>query len=163
MELKIYDYQIPEKIHMNFEEVRAWITEKAELYSAMVYTDEQIKQAKVDKADLNRLRKAMNDERIRRQKEYMQPFNELKAQMDELISIIDKPVALIDSRVKAFEDKEKEEKRAKIAEYFDSVNPYEWLKLDAIFNKSWLNKTEKMKGKFGQLSDCSKVLSNHFN
>lgn len=145
MELKIYDYQIPEKIHMNFEEVRGWITEKAELYSAMVYTDEQIKQAAKDRADLNRLKKAMNDERIRRQKEYMKPFDDFKAQIDELIGIIDKPVALIDSRVKAFEDKEKEEKRAKIAEYFEKVNPYEWLTLEAIFDKSWLNKGFKSK------------------
>lgn len=145
MELKIYDYQIPAKIDMNFEEVKAWITEKAELYSAMVYTDEQIKQATKDRADLNRLKKAMNDERIRRQKEYMKPFDDLKKQIDELIGIIDKPVSLIDSRVKAFEENEKAEKRAKIAEYFDKVNPYEWLSLETIFDKSWLNKTVKSK------------------
>ncbi len=145
MELKIHDYQIPEKIYMNFEEVRAWITEKADLYSAMVYTDEQIKTAAADRAELNRLKKALNDERIRRQKEYMQPFNEFKGQIDELISIIDKPVALIDSRVKSFEDKEKEDKRAKIAEYFEKVNPFDWLTLEVIFDKTWLNKSIKSK------------------
>ena len=151
MELKIYDYQIPEKIHMNFEEVRGWITEKAELYSAMVYTDEQITQAKADRAELNRLAKALNDERIRRQKEYMKPFNEFKSQIDELIGIINNPVALIDSRVKPFEDKEKEEKRAKIAEYFAKINPYEWLTFEAIFDKSWLNKTMKSKQIAGEM------------
>lgn len=143
MELKIYDYQIPAKIDMNFEELKAWITEKADLYSAMVYTDEQVKQAKADLADLRRLRKAMNDERIRREKEYMQPFKELKSQIDVLIDIIDKPIMQIDGYVKASDEKEKEEKRAKIAEYFDKVNPYEWLTLEVIFDKSWLNKTVK--------------------
>ena len=60
-----------------------------------MYTDDQIKNAKSDRADLNKLKKALNDERIRCEKEYMQPFNIFKAQIDGIIKIIDKPVELI--------------------------------------------------------------------
>ena len=47
------------------------LTEKVSMYETLVYTDDQIKEAKADKAQLNKLKKALNDERIRIEKEYM--------------------------------------------------------------------------------------------
>lgn len=67
MELKVNEVSIPEKIEFNYEQLKAELTEKVSLYETMVYTDDQIKQAKADKANLNKLKKALNDERIRRE------------------------------------------------------------------------------------------------
>ena len=56
MELKVSPYQLPEVISFNFEELKTQIAEKTEQYAHIVYTDENIKAAKTDRADLNRLK-----------------------------------------------------------------------------------------------------------
>ena len=82
MELRVNDVAIPEKISFNYEELKAELTEKVAFYETLVYTDDQVKDAKADRATLNKLKKTLNDERIRREKEYMQPFNEFKAHVN---------------------------------------------------------------------------------
>lgn len=142
MELKVKEITIPERIDFNFEELKAELMEKAELYATVVYTEEQIKQAKADRAALNKLKAAINDERLRREREYMRPFIEFKANIDEIIAIIDKPIAAIDKQIKAAEAREQEEKRNKIVELFDGLaNKPEWLRIEQIWDARWLNKS----------------------
>lgn len=145
MELKINEIQLPDVIQFNYEELKQELTEKVSKYETMVYTDDQIKDAKADRANLNKLKKALNDERIRREKEYMQPFNEFKAKINEVIAIIDKPVALIDKQVKEFEEKKKADKRIEIGSYWDSTEHPEWITLARIFDERWLNSGYSMK------------------
>lgn len=141
MELKVNEVSIPEKITFNYEELKQEIAEKVKTYEVLVYDDTQIKQAKSDRANLNKLKKALNDERIRREKEYMQPFNVFKDQINEIISIIDKPVSMIDNQVKEYEQIQKQEKANKVMEMFNKLNTYEWLKLQQFADKRWSNST----------------------
>lgn len=145
MELKVYDYNLPECVLFNYSELKQELQEKVKQYEVTVYTDDQIKLAKSDKANLNKLKKALNDERIRREREYMEPFNDFKAKINEIISIIDKPVKLIDQQVKAFEDKQKQDKHKAILDYFVNNNTHEFLALDMIFDNKWLNASTSMK------------------
>lgn len=147
MELKINEVQLPEQITFNYEELKQELQEKVSLYETLVYTDEQIKEAKADKANLNKLKKALNDERIRREREYMEPFNDFKAKINEIIGIIDKPVAVIDKQVKEFEEKQKQEKLAKIKDYYCHIEEPDlhWLELPAIYDAKWLNASVSMK------------------
>lgn len=145
MELRIEQVAIPEKIAFNYEELKQELTDKVKMYETLVYTDEQIREARADRADLNRLKKALNDERIRREKEYMQPFDAFKAQVNEIIGIIDKPVAMIDRQVKEYEEKQKQEKKERILEYFMSRTRHEWLTVALIWNEKWLNASSSMK------------------
>lgn len=145
MELKINPVMIPEKIEFNYDELKAELIERVHLYETTVYSDDQIKAAKADRSQLNKLKKALNDERIRRQREYMKPFEDFAAKINEIISIIDKPVAMIDMQVKDYEERKKKEKAAEIEQYFMSVNPYDWLHIGMIFNKKWLNASVPMK------------------
>ncbi len=146
MELKVDKYTLPEVIMFNYEELKEGIAQKVSMYESMVYTDEQIKDAKVDKASLNKLKKALNDERIRLEKEYMQPFSEFKERINEIIRIIDSPVQIIDSQVRAYEEKQKEDKLLLIKEYWEqSSNHPEELVFDDVFNEKWLNTSVSMK------------------
>lgn len=145
MQLKINEVEIPKKIDFNYTELKQELTEKVQMYETLVYTDDQIKQAKTDKANLNKLKKALNDERIRREREYMAPFNEFKAQINEIIGIIDKPIAIIDKQVKEAEEQKKLEKAHAIEELFKEMTKPEWVKLQAIYNSKWLNATCSMK------------------
>lgn len=145
MELKMNEYQLPQNISFNFEELKAELTEKVRLYETIVYTDDQIQEAKKDKANLSKLKKVLNDERIRREKEYMAPFNAFKAQINEIIGIIDKPVAVIDKQVKAYEDQKKQEKKESIKELWYSLDTPDGLTFEDTFQEKFLNTSYSMK------------------
>lgn len=145
MELRVNEVTIPEKISFNYEELKAELTEKVAFYETLVYTDDQVKDAKADRATLNKLKKTLNDERIRREKEYMQPFNEFKAQVNEIIGIIDKPIAVIDKQVKEFEDQKKTKKQKDIEELFAGMGFQSFVTLEKIWDPKWLNASTSMK------------------
>lgn len=145
MELRVNEVTIPEKISFNYEELKAELTEKVTFYETLVYTDDQVKDAKADRATLNKLKKTLNDERIRREKEYMQPFNEFKAQVNEIIGIIDKPIAVIDKQVKEFEDQKKAKKQKDIEELFAGMGFQNFATLEKIWDPKWLNASTSMK------------------
>lgn len=146
MELKVNEYKLPEAISFNFEELKTQIAAKTEQYTKIVYTDDNIKAAKEDRADLNRLKKALNDERLRRQREYLAPFEQFKKKIDEVIAIIDKPVQAIDTQIKAYEQIKQDEKRAAIENMFNNMLFPEFVKLDQkIFDPRWLNASFSMK------------------
>ena len=144
MELIINEVSIPEQITFNYEELKAELTEKASMYETLVYTDDQIKEAKADKAALNKLKKALNDERIRRGKEYMQPFNDFKAKINEIIGIIDKPVGVIDRQVKEYEEKQKQEKMEQIRALWSEMDVPDGLTFENVFVDRMLNVSYNM-------------------
>lgn len=145
MEFRMKEYQLPEKIKFNYGELKQELTEKVKLYETMVYTDEQIKEAKADLANLNKLKKALNDERILREKEYMEPFNAFKAQINEIIGIIDKPVAVIDAQIKEYEEKQKKEKMEKIKELWSEMEVPDGLAFEKVFEERMLNNSFNLK------------------
>ena len=155
MEIRINELSLPEKIIFNYDELKEGISAKIAHYKNLVYTDDQIKEAKEDRANLNKLKKALNDERIRLEKEYMIPFNTFKAQLNEIIKIIDEPVTMIDSQVKEYQENKKEEKRKEIVAYFDSVkeNLPDEIGLEGIFNTKWLNESVSMKSVKKEIDD----------
>lgn len=145
MELKMRPYAVPESVAFNYEELKTALIEKAAMYETVVYTDDQVKTAKEDRANLNRLKKALNDERIRQEREYMQPFAAFKAQINEIIAIIDKPIAAIDMQVKEFEERQKEAKFAQIEAYWNSCELPVPVKFLQIMDSKWLNASVSMK------------------
>lgn len=149
MELKINEVALPAPITFNYEELRAELLSKVSVYETMVYTEDQVKEAKADRAALNRLKKALNDERIRQEKDYMQPFNTFKAQVGELVKIIDKSVSVVDKQVKEFEGQQKAEKLKAIEEYWHSVladnKVLEAVSFRQILDDKWLNASVSMK------------------
>ena len=145
MELRLTEYQTPKQILFNYEELKTELEEKTKMYETLVYTDEQIKEAKADKASLNKLKKALNDERIRLEKEYMMPFNDFKLKINELIKIVDKPVSVIDKQVKEFEDKKKQDKYDAIKAMWEELEHPSELTLEKIYDSKWLNSTTSMK------------------
>lgn len=161
MEIEIKEYKLPAEIKFNFEELKQEVIAKCSLYESMVYTEDQIKDAKADKASLNKLKKALNDERLRLEREYMKPFESFKSQVKELCTLIDKPVALIDKQITVAEDKRKADKRVEIGSYFVTLERPEWLKLERIFNEKWLNTTYKMQDITAELAMTVTMINNN--
>lgn len=147
MELRIGKITFPEVIDFNFEELKQEITNRVAMYANMVYTEDQVKQAKADRANLNKFVKALSDERIKVKKQCLKPYEEFEAKVNELSKIVQEPISLIDKQVKEYEEQKKQEKKAKIEEYWENAElaiPFP-MTLHLIFDEKWLNASVSMK------------------
>lgn len=145
MELKMQEVQFPKVIQFNFAELKEEITAKAELYKNMVYTEDTIKEAKADKATLNKFIKVLEDKRKDVKKQCLQPYEDFEKQIKALVAIVNEPVQLIDSQVKAYDEKRKAEKLDQIKAIWEESDHPEWLSCSMIFDNRWLNVTFSLK------------------
>ena len=145
MQLEIKKVDFPTIIEFNFEDLKQEITAKASLYKNMIYTDDSIKEAKADKAQLNKFITALENERKAVKKQCLQPYEDFEKKIKELVAIVDEPVKLIDTQVKAYEEKQKDEKLEKIKELWEGTEHPEWLQCSRIFDQRWLNATFSLK------------------
>lgn len=146
MELRVNEVAIPQEIKiLNFEELKTELEAKADYYGSLAYTDEQIKDAKADRAQLNKFKNTVNSERIKKEKEFMEPFNGFKSQVNELIAIVEKPIAVIDERIAAYSDEQKAKKQKAIEELFSQIGFQNFVTLEKIWDPKWLNASVSMK------------------
>lgn len=161
MELRITNPQedwLTEQILWNNEELKAAIAEKVKDYKTIAYTEDSLKDMKADRADLNKLKKAFEDERKRVKKICMEPYTKFEQQVKEITALIDEPIGLIDSQIKELDERRKAAKREEIEELFLTVGFQSFVKLDMIWDEKWLNATvtlpkieEQMKSRMYQI------------
>lgn len=147
MELKIISPQeggFVKEIQWNNEELKAEISEKMQDYKNLVFTEETIKEAKKDRANLNKLKNAFEDERKRIKRQCMAPYERFEAQVKELIALIEEPIRLIDAQIKEVEEQKRQEKRKGIEELFGSIGFQNFVTLDMVFDEKWLNASVPM-------------------
>lgn len=145
MEMRVNEIVTPEQITWNYDELKAELTEKIQKYETLAYTEDQIQEAKKDRANLNKLKAALNDERLRREREYMKPFQVFKDQVNEIREIIDKPIKIIDEQLEGYEEDRKRKKREEIGAYWaQETNHPDWITLPLIFQDKWLNASYSM-------------------
>lgn len=152
MELQIYnptDENAIKKIDWNYEELKQEITTRANDYKNLVYTDENIKEAKSDRANLNKFIKVLDAKRKDVKKMMLEPYTEFEGQVKELIGIIGEANNNIDSQVKAYEQKKRDEKLVKVQEIYDGIfgdsDLLSILTWDRVFKPTYLNATTTLK------------------
>lgn len=145
MELIIKDMALPEAIDFNFEEIKQELSNKVSEYTNLVYTDDQVKDAKKDVAELRKFQKALSEQRISIKKEYLKPFEEFEGKVKELESIVGEPIQLIDKQIKDYAEAAKREKYNLIVSIYEKTNHPDWLTLGMIFDEKWLNTSANIK------------------
>lgn len=142
LELKIFSPQengfVPE-IKWNNEELKAAIAEKMKEYKGLVFTEETISEGKKDRANLNKLRGAIDDERKRVKKLCMEPCNRFEKEVKEVLALVDEQINAIDVQIKEVEQIKREEKRKAVQELFESIGFQKFVTLEMIWNEKWLN------------------------
>ena len=133
-------------IKWNKEELEAAVRQKIASYENVVYTEDNLKQAKADRAELNKLTKAIEERRKMVKKIINEPYDIFESELKEILAQIQKPVKIIDKQVKAFEDQQKEEKKKSIQAAYDEVigDLAEVLSFDQVFDSRYLNQTYKL-------------------
>lgn len=143
MELIVSDFEITKQITFNYEDLKKELTIRVKKYKDKIYNEETIKDAKSDRALLNKVSKAINDEKKRVKEKLLGPYIDFENKCKELMQIIDEASAGIDDQVKKFEECEKNEKLAQILMYW-SENSGEFgviIDIDKLIKKEWLNKS----------------------
>ena len=128
----------------NAIQIRDMVMAALPKYDISNYTDENIDQAKKDKASLNKAAKALNSKRLEIEKEFMKPFGEFKEIVNETVRLIGECSAKIDMVVKQNEQQYKYKKLTDIRIYFDGMNA-NLVDFKKVFKDAWLNKTVSMK------------------
>ncbi len=133
-------------IKWNKEELEAAVRHKIAAYQNVVYTEDNMKQAKADRAELNKLTKAIEERRKMVKKIINEPYDVFEAELKEILALIQEPVGIIDRQVKAFEDQQKEEKKKSIQKSYDEVigDLAEVLPFERVFDIRYLNQTYKL-------------------
>lgn len=164
MELKIYNPHedgFIKAIEWNYEELKAELSQKLEEYKGLVYTEDQIKEAKADRAKLNALATAIDDKRKQIKKQCLQPYEQFEAQIKDLLAVIKEPVALIDSQIKGYEEEKKQKKLEEVKALFEKLKDaageeLEFVGFEQIFEDKFLNASLSLKM-------VETVISNKFN
>ena len=128
----------------NAIQIRDMVKAALPMYDIYNYNDENIDQAKKDKAALNKAAKALNAKRLEIEKEFMKPFGEFKEIVNETVRLIGECSAKIDMVVKQNEQQYKDKKLTDIRTYFDGMNA-NLVDFKKVFKDAWLNKTVSMK------------------
>lgn len=146
MQLEVSEIKALEPIKFNFEQLKQEITTKVENYKNVVYSEENIKEAKADRANFNKLAKALNDEKIRVKNTVLEPYLPFEKQCNELIDLVKEASTHADSQIKNYEQQIKDEKLKQIMNFFlENVGDYaDLINFDDIYNERWLNVTYKM-------------------
>ena len=135
--------QQPSEVKINFEEVKAFLEEKMSIYDGAFFTEESKKEAKKEVAYLRKIKSSMQDKLKALKKQCLQPYEETKIKVDELIELVDKPINHINAQVIEYEKKRIEEKRERIKAIFIEINSLSEVRLDKIYNSKWENATVK--------------------
>lgn len=136
---------LPE-ISWNYAELKQQLEAGLANYKGLAYSDDQIGEAKKDRAKLNKLADAIDGKRKEMKALYLRPYEAFEAQAKELVGMVKATVREIDDQVKAYEAARKEEKLRAIQEQYRAMigglaelAPYE-----RLHNPRWLNATAGM-------------------
>lgn len=129
----------------NFASVKAKAMEDAAVFKGIVISEDNLEEAPKWRAELNKKAKRISDFRIAFEKDYKKRIEKSTSQLKELASIYTEASNNIDSQVKDFDDKRKQEKLEQIQQIFEDVFS-EWKtifdvsKIESFSDGKWMNK-----------------------
>ena len=103
----------------DFSSLRAELQSRLDFYAGLVYTDETIKDAKKDRATLNKVKKVIEDARKAYKARCLAPYDALEPDMRSLVDMVEKQRSLIDSTLKEYEARQKQAKELEIKKFYD--------------------------------------------
>ena len=107
-----------------------------------------IKDAKKARADLNAIKKEINDARIAVKREYNKPLTVFEQSVRDIESLITEPLKVLDDGIKKREENEKAERYEQLQQLYMEMTPAlaEAVPFDKFLEKSWLTATGFKKG-----------------
>ena len=92
---------------------------RLEKYNNLTYSENQIKEAKEDRAGLNKFKEAIEIRRKEIKQLCLKPYNEFEEKVKQLVTLVDKPILAIDTQLKTFEDQRITAKTTDIHDFYE--------------------------------------------
>ncbi len=126
----------------DYEAIKAKVLEDVSVFKGLIVTDDNLEEAPKWRAELNKKAKVISDFRIAFEKDYKKRIEKSTSQLKELAALYSEASSNIDTQVKGFDEKRKQEKDAAIGKiYADNIGDMEqFLPLQKIYNEKWMNK-----------------------
>lgn len=126
----------------NADSVKSRLKEMVSKYENVVVTDddERYKEAKKQRAEVNKMRKAINEMRLTEKRKYSLPIEQFDKEMNSIKKIADDVWQQLDLSIKEIEQIRQDEKMLEVKSVIKEYNPDS---LDIPFKQEWLNATFK--------------------
>ena len=149
------------KLTSNAKEFSAALQNELKNYTVERYLDNP-DAAKTDKAYLNKLKDKVAEKRKLATTTWNKPLDEFISIMKNLEKDIDSASGELNNIVNQAVQKEKDEKKAKIVEFWNTLN-FTIVPLDRVFNPRWLNKTEKLSSIMEECKTIAEKITTEMN
>ena len=107
------------EIESNMQEVKAYVQNLNKYYKNVPFNEETIKEAKEEKAKINKFKNIVSDYRKNIVSEYKKPINLFEDTSKETEKLLEDTYNTINVQVSNFEDKQKQQKEKEIQAYFE--------------------------------------------
>lgn len=156
-----FDATVQTSIELQNEDTLNAMVEAVESkYKNLIYTDDNEKEAKSDRAELNKIAKRIDEERKRIKKVYNEPLAAFESKMNSYSKRINEVVKPIDTNLKDLERRQKEQRKKEIEDYILEVAPNYDLKPEEItIETSWLNKSHSNIKRQKLITDAMKLIN----
>ena len=142
-ELMVRNLENAEITTWDFPAIKVQLQRGLDEYASIVYTDDSIKEAKADRATLNKVKKAIDDARKAYRAQCLAPYEAMEPEIKELIDMVEQQRLLIDTTVKDYQDRQKEEKEKAVRAFYDRKAGVLGNLADALyttlFDPKWVN------------------------
>lgn len=161
MEFEIKKMALP-PIEWNYDDIKAELEEQMKKFACLVYTDDDIKGAKSDRAFLRKLKDELNERRKEVEREYTAPLETFKAQVKELQDIVSVEIDHVDEAVKDYEMRYRMAKMKDCQLIYERIFK-EWLNdipYARIENPKWYNQSVSLKAVEDEMKERAIIIRN---
>lgn len=130
------------KVEDNITEAKEYALSLKKYYGTLVFNDDQLEEAKDERASINKLVKSIADYRKNIVAEFKKPIEQFETTAKETEKILKETSDFVDVQVKNFENKVKEKKREEIEKIYNTQieELKDVISINQLFNDKWLNK-----------------------
>lgn len=155
------------QVEDNIIEAKEYALSLKKYYGALVFDENQLREAKDERANINKLAKSITEYRKNIVTEFKKPIEQFETTAKETERILKEISDFVDAQVKNFENKEKKKKREEIEKIYNVQieELKDVISINRLFNDKWLNKgttlqsiENEMKGRLDDIRNGLKAI-----
>ena len=136
------DYQLPVITINNFNQLKTAVEAYANKYQGMAVTASTEKESKSSRAELRKLKQALDDKRKEIRKKYAEPYQRFAAQIKDLEMTLDSSINPIDAGLKELKEQQRQLRLKDVNALIAKMAPnYHVEPGEVEIDPTWLNKT----------------------
>lgn len=154
------------EIESNMKEVKGYVEELNNYYKNINFTEETMKEAKDEKAKVNKFKTQVEDYRKNIVAEYNKPIKTFEETARETEKLLTETYNTINKQVSSYEDEQKRKKEQQIKDYFEEYKTannidfirYEQAKINVTLNASLKSLKEQAKIFIDKIADDLRLI-----